>query len=193
MSFYFVAIPLPDQLKKELANIQHKFKSKLPYKQWTYIDDFHITLKFLGSVEHKKLFSLQKKLQQLHDLRAFDVKIGSIHTFGKRTCPRVLWTAVDKNNEILRLYNKVQSICEELGYRKEQRTFQPHITLGKKWSGQPKVNLINNLNKGVELEYILHVREVVLYEISPSRVPKYTVVFSFPLNGGEENRSINKT
>lgn len=190
MSFYFIAIPIPYSLKNKLAQIQQTFKGKLPYKEWTYIDDFHITLKFLGPIEKHKLSHLKKSLNQLSNIQAFHVNICSIQTFGERT-PRVLWVGADKNEEIVTLYENIQEICENLGFSKENRALQPHITLGKKWNGPPGFDLIQKLVKDSHFKWILSVSEVVLYQINPSNLPKYTIVQKFPLHGGEDDCSIN--
>src|SRR5690625_3777269 len=104
MSFYFIAIPLPDRLKKKLSNWQSKYKPLLPYKHWTDRNDFHITLKFLGEVDQEKLHLLQKKLVELKYMQRFTVNVHSLNTFGNPYKPRVLWIGVDKNKEIMAMH-----------------------------------------------------------------------------------------
>jgi len=193
MSFYFIAIPIPNQLKNQLSYWQSQYKKVLPYKQWTYIDDFHITLKFLGPVNEEKLQILRKSLKQLKNIQKFQLEIGSLHTFGNINNPRVLWVGVEKSPEIVSLHESIESICEVLSFSKDNRSFQPHITLGKKWSGQSESKLISDLKKEMDLVYILNVNEVILYQITPSDLPKYKVIEKFSLSGGDYDRSTNKT
>lgn len=183
MSHYFIAIPIPKHLKKLLSNWQIKHKEVLPFKQWTCIDDFHITLKFLGSMDREKLFFLQENLTQLNCFKKFVVKIGAIHTFGNLKTPRVLWVGVEKNESIIALHQFIERICSSLGFPEDNRAFQPHITLGKKWDGQSKAQLLNQVKKKMDLEYDLYVRKVVLYQINPKDTPKYKDVQNFMLSG----------
>jgi len=194
MSFYFLAIPLPMSLKEALATFQKQYEKVLPYRQWTYMDDYHITLKFLGPVEEDQLNLLQQEMKQVNSMSPFVVNIGSLRTFGTPKRPRVLWVGVEKKNEIMDLYECVQTICQSIGFAKESRPFQPHITLGKKWEGpKSKQRELQQLIKAFSFTEKLTVTSVVLFQIQPSKQPKYQIVNEFALSGGEKDRPVNQT
>lgn len=193
MSHYFIAIPIPKHLRKILLNWQQTCQNVLPYKQWTHKDDFHITLKFLGSVDDEQLCILKHELHQLQDFPKFSVNIGALNTFGNKNSPRVLWIGVEKTKYIVRLHQLIDELVNRyLGFPRDTRNYQPHITLGKRWIGHQTLdNQLAHLAKEINKKYVLNVDEIVLYQITPSHQPKYSVVKKFPLNGGGNNRSIN--
>src|SRR5690625_7787462 len=81
---YFVAIPLTDTLKNHFSVWQEELKEELPYKKWTNKLDLHITLKFLGAVEHEQLTRLQQELKQVGNANAFSTKAGG--EIGRASC-----------------------------------------------------------------------------------------------------------
>lgn len=185
MSFYFLAIPIPKYIKDTLAQYQQQYEKVLPYRQWTYVDDYHITLKFLGPVDKEQLDLLQHELGQVNLRSSFELKISSLRTFGSPQRPRVLWVGVEKKREIMDLYEQVQTICQSIGFKKETRPFQPHITLGKKWEGMAKERELQQLIQSFSLEERFTVSKIVLYQIQPTKRPKYQIVNEFSLSGGE--------
>jgi len=182
---YFVAIPLTDALKNHFSNWQEELKEKLPYKQWTNKLDLHITLKFLGAVEHEQLNRLQQELKQVENANAFSTKTGTVRVFGNPLKPRVLWACVDKTDALTFLYEQVEAAADRAGFTKETRPYRPHITLAKKWDGSPNWELVKTMQTQFKEKRILQVEEIVVYQIFPNQRPKYKVVSSFNLSGGE--------
>ncbi|MUK86791.1 RNA 2',3'-cyclic phosphodiesterase [Ornithinibacillus sp. L9] len=181
---YFIAIPLPNDLKEELAAWQVELKQHLTYKQWPHVEDLHITLKFLGAVEETKLKKLQEKLQSVHSMPPFYTKVHSVGTFGKSDKPRVLWADVVKTVALLELQQRVEACAKEVGFTAENRPYRPHITLAKKWDGpSTDINVIKN--NFSDQQFDLVVDTIVIYQIYPSNSPKYKIVNTFSLDGGE--------
>src|SRR5699024_11793210 len=109
---YFVAIPLTDALKNHYSIWQEELKEELPYKQWTNKLDLHITLKFLGAVEHEQLTRLKQELKQIENANAFSTKAGGVGVFGKPVNTRVLWVGADKTTALVFLYEQVDALVD---------------------------------------------------------------------------------
>ncbi|MFZ3579821.1 RNA 2',3'-cyclic phosphodiesterase [Virgibacillus sp. DJP39] len=182
---YFIALPVPQTIKETVSDWQSDLKESLTYKQWTHKDDLHITLKFLGSVSDDGLKNLIKELHRVEELPMLSLELKGIKTFGKPSSPRVLYANVEKTKLLAQLVGKVENIAEVCGFDKEAREFRAHITIAKKWNDHSlslpvKKILSNYLNETHEFT-VDHIR---LYQVHPSRNPKYEVVKSFPLIGG---------
>ncbi|MDL4839396.1 RNA 2',3'-cyclic phosphodiesterase [Aquibacillus rhizosphaerae] len=183
---YFIAIPLSQDIKLWLSDIQNNLKSDktLGYKSWTHQDDLHITLKFLGSVSTGTIDKLMEHLEKINTISQFPLTIGGIGTFGNPNQPRVLWSGVSDSNSINSLYDAVEGICVALGFKEEKRPYRPHVTLAKKWSGQ--CIDIDSFQDDTFLEMKnFIVKHIVVYQIHPSDSPKYKVVKQIDLNRGE--------
>src|SRR5699024_1450185 len=99
--------------------------------------------------------------------------------------PRVLWACVDKTDTLTFLYEQVEAAADRAGFTKETRPYRPHITLAKKWDGSPNWELVKTMQTQFKEKRILQVEEIVVYQIFPNQRPKYKVVSSFNLSGGE--------
>lgn len=176
---YFIAVPLPDRLKRNLSEQQKKLKELLPYKQWTHPDDLHITLKFLGPVPPNQLNQLKVKLETLTDIHTFQVNAGSLGTFGNSMQPRVLWAGVEKNDALTQLQKQIEKLANESGFQQERRNYSPHITLAKKWNNRNK-NLPDLQDTFTEAHQLL-VNQVVIYRIFPQSNPKYKQIAAYQL------------
>ncbi|WP_042223134.1 RNA 2',3'-cyclic phosphodiesterase [Oceanobacillus manasiensis] len=188
---YFIAVPLPNSIKGELAKLQESLKQELTYRQWPYPEDFHITLKFYGDLPDNKVQELKDTLQRIQNLEAFSIEVGGVGYFGNPSKPRVLWTGARKTNELQTLYTRVEEISKECGIANENRPYRPHITIAKNWLGEAKKEQVNNLAKIKNEEKILTVDKIVLYQIFPQQQPKYHPVASFELKGDGDTGSVN--
>ncbi|CQR48179.1 2'-5'-RNA ligase [Paraliobacillus sp. PM-2] len=183
-SHYFLAIPIPDDLKEWMKTQQEQFLqlSHLTYKHYVDYADFHITLKFLGAVSLEKQKILINELEQLSNSGSFNLSIGKFGYFGLQTRPRVCWLDVEKNEPLLYLYNKIESISKTIGFSEEKRTYQPHITLVKKWATG---NLIHErwdqIQKQLNEEKSFTVDRFVLYRVVPKGKPMYKTVHEVKL------------
>lgn len=178
---YFIGIPMPEHVRVWLHDWQDQLREDLSYGVWTNQADFHITLKFMGAVEDHNLPYLQQYLEEI-SASAFELKIGELGHFGNPHKPRVIWAGVERANELLTLQRKVEHQCERLGYPAENRSYNPHVTLAKKWRGE----------KGIEQSIIEHydhlkfsekieVDAFALFKIHPNSQPKYEIIQWFPL------------
>ncbi|WP_026907527.1 RNA 2',3'-cyclic phosphodiesterase [Paucisalibacillus globulus] len=181
---YFIAIPVSNSLREEFVRWQEQFQENLSYKIWPHKEDLHITLKFFGAVEENRLKKLQESLRSI-DYPEFQITVGSIGTFGKQDSPRVLWGGVEINSTIEELFLKVESTAVTAGFSKENRPFRPHITLAKKWNGTyVHAENLRNIRENYKAKiFHMNIKEFVLYQIFPSKTPKYENVETFYLRG----------
>lgn len=174
---YFIAVPVVSELKEEFASWQSQLKDTFPYKLWPHKEDLHITLKFLGAVDDEMLPKLRETLRSIQGEK-FSLSVGNIGTFGKQDSPRVLWAGVEKVNLLEELFQKVEGHVTSLGLAKENRPYRPHITLAKKWNGLPiSSDKLMEIKSAYQTKmFPMQVESFVLYQIHPSRTPKYEAV-----------------
>ncbi|NQX47402.1 RNA 2',3'-cyclic phosphodiesterase [Paenibacillus tritici] len=139
----FVAIPLPDALCDYLKNESAHVSSGLHFARWTHFKDFHITLQFLGDTPREHIPALYQALREVaKSSKGFQLKLGEWGTFGLPDSPRVLWTGVSGELEPLKeLQKRVVSATLPLGYTAEMRTYNPHLTLARKYRGEGSFTL----------------------------------------------------
>lgn len=179
----FVALSLPEQHRTFLARLAEKLRQQWPFSHWIDPRDYHITLQFLGPCSAKKMALIQKRLQQLGSQQSpFHLQIDGLGTFGMPQKPRIIWAGVGgQQKELHQLQRKVVDSMLTLGFKKEQRPYQPHITLAKNYLRQDfpssKLHLVNTNF----LDW--PVQEITLYRSHLKRKPMYEKVGRFPLDG----------
>ena len=91
-----------------------------------------MTLKFLGETD---ILTIQKITNQLtaisKSLLPPELQISGIGAFPDLRKPKVLWTGCSKNKELDHIFNKINSICVDLNFPAENRSFSPHLTIGR--------------------------------------------------------------
>lgn len=131
----FISIDIPENIKKEIIKIQEKlpeFKGKLIEKE-----NLHLTLKFLGEVDEKKLEKIKKKLKEIK-LESFETEIKDIGMFSDR----IIWLRMKNCNE---LQKEVDEKLEDL-FEKEKR-FMGHLTIARIKELDNRKKLMEKLRK----------------------------------------------
>jgi len=130
----FIAINLPEDIKKKLADFQKKWP-ELPIR-WTKSRNIHITLDFIGYIDNDELLDICKITKEVASRHSsFSVNLTKI-CYGPtdKKPPRMIWAVGEKSEEFASLkddLDKTLSISEK-------REFFPHITLGRirRWEWQ---------------------------------------------------------
>jgi RNA 2',3'-cyclic 3'-phosphodiesterase len=86
----FVAIRLPEDIKKELLKYRHKWP-ELPAR-WTVENNLHITLKFLGYVAEEELLDVLNETEEFAlKTPCFDIKLDKIRYFPDGKNPKYVF------------------------------------------------------------------------------------------------------
>lgn len=128
----FIAINLPDNLKKKLFDWQAKWPD-LDYRliRWTKKDNLHITLSFIGYVtddETYEICNFVKKVAKKHE--PFFVNLEKIILGPPDKNPRMFWVQGEKSQKLADIQSDLRdAIDQRTGVR--YNAFRPHITLAK--------------------------------------------------------------
>lgn len=181
---YFWAVRIPDRVKQTIYDELIKIKPIFPFKRWVHLQDYHITLAFLGSVQPEQLTSVEKSVYEaIKDQKSFMLDITGLGVFGAQTSPRIFWSSVNEMKQLFQLQEIVHKTCLEEGFLLDSRPYHPHITLARKWGGNEKFKLddlvTHNPFNGSKLSF--KVNEVVLYQSNIENTPKYEPIKVFSL------------
>ncbi len=193
----FVAINLPENIKRELLSYQDKIENLFPSEddfskskrvvKWTKKQNLHITLVFLGYVIKKKVGKSCQIIEEvIKKHKSFSLEFNKICYAppGKKP-PRMIWLMGKTSNQILEIKKNLEKdLFEEKILRKiEKRKFTPHITLGRirKWQWK-RITPEERPNISEEISLKFKVNSIELMESKLKRGgPEYTKLYSSKL------------
>jgi RNA 2',3'-cyclic 3'-phosphodiesterase len=129
----FIAIEIPEDSKKGLAEVQDKIKDSGVDAGWTRPEGIHLTLKFLGEVSEAKVPEIMAALADAtKETTGFRLEIADAGAFPNPKNARVVWIGVSGEREKLtRLQAAVEKGMDHIVFKRENRAFTPHLTLGR--------------------------------------------------------------
>lgn len=125
----FIAIDLPNDIRKALRDIERKLKPLTNSAKWVAPESIHITLKFLGEVPDKKMDDIDAALGGL-TWKPFTVTVHKVGFFPGPRSPRIFWAGMEAPT-MQGLAERLDTRMERLGFEKEKRGFRPHVTLAR--------------------------------------------------------------
>jgi 2'-5' RNA ligase len=177
----FIAVDLGRAIRDRCVALQEGLARTGTDVKWVEPENLHVTLLFLGEVGDRDVPALCQAVAGCcagHD--AFAMSVETVGCFPNPRRPRVVWAGVGLGTqELVALHDALEPPLLALGcYRREDRQYTPHITLGRVKSDRPTEPLAAALAKqagwrGGEVA----VREVLVLssELTP-KGPEYTVL-----------------
>jgi len=128
----FIAVNLPSEIRGRLADAQDRLRRAQADVSWVRAENIHVTLKFLGETEEKRLDRIRPALLEVaRGSASFTISVSGLDSFGGRV-PRVVWVGVEEGAEPLsQLAKQVETALARLGFPKEKRGFTAHLALGR--------------------------------------------------------------
>jgi len=130
----FIAVDIGDALRQRTALLQQNLARLAPEVKWVEENNMHITLLFLGEVNELDLVPICRILKdQTHGFPSFTLEIGGLGAFPTVRRPKILWAGIQEGaDDLKRLHQRLEQPLLELGcYRREDRAYSPHLTLGR--------------------------------------------------------------
>ncbi|WP_160032353.1 RNA 2',3'-cyclic phosphodiesterase [Paenibacillus sp. An7] len=177
----FTAVSLPDPVKNEIQRWTVDNKDKLPFRNFTHKEDYHITLQFLGDTERGSINRLCETLREAAvQIEPFPLSVGNVGVFGTSLRPRVLWRGVEGEiDKLAELFQNILDVTVPLGYIPEDRPYRPHITIARKFDDSKNCNWkLEELQAQEKMEPWL-VKDFVLFQTMLGQKPMYKIIEKF--------------
>ena len=184
----FLAIELPEAIRKRIEEIQADLKSSHSDVRWVNPGKIHLTLKFFGNIEESQVDTITKSIEPLIAvIPHFSVEVRGMGAFPNIRNPRVIWIGlVDERQVLVPLQKQLESTLGTIGFQAEDRPFRPHLTLGRMNSSRGRDELIERIQKYKEERFgDFEVRRFVLFksDLKPTG-PIYTALSEVMLGSG---------
>lgn len=130
----FIAIELEDSIKDHILSFQKELKnSVLGDVKWVERENFHLTIKFLGETPENLIDDIKSILDETsYYFEPFYISLEGFGAFPSLKSPRVLWIGIEEGlGGLEKVFDFIEKRLVKKGFRKEDRPFSPHLTLGR--------------------------------------------------------------
>jgi 2'-5' RNA ligase len=127
----FVALEVPRNAAMSLSLL----RGGLPGARWIDVENFHITLRFIGDVDGRTADEVVDKLDRI-DRPEFQLTLSGMGSFGSKK-PHSIYAGVTQEPEMFALQGEIERICQRLGLPADPRKFTPHVTLARLRNARP--------------------------------------------------------
>jgi 2'-5' RNA ligase len=129
----FVAASIPDAELVRIDNETKDLRDRLIGARWAPIDNQHITLKFLGRTEARRLTDVVDVIEGVAERYGPSrLTVSGLGVFPSTRRARVLWAGLhDEAGLLTSLAGDLAGDLTSLGYKPEKREFTPHLTLAR--------------------------------------------------------------
>lgn len=127
----FTALEIPRDAALSLSLL----RGGLPGARWIDVENYHLTLRFIGDVEGHVADEIANVLDRV-DRPAFQMTLSGVGAFGGKK-PHAVWAGVSPSPDLTALQGEIDRICQRLGLPADPRKFSPHVTLARLRNASP--------------------------------------------------------
>jgi 2'-5' RNA ligase len=130
----FIAVELNDDIREHVVALQRTFARTGATVKWVEPENLHVSLVFLGEVDDRELHNICRAVQEVATQEEpFSLRVAGVGAFPNPRHPKVLWAGITDGADALhRLHSALEANLLARGcYRKEERGYTPHVTLGR--------------------------------------------------------------
>lgn len=167
----FVAVEIDEGVRNRAAKLIRRLQQSGADVRWVDTRQMHVTLKFLGEVDLREVYHICMAVEKsVAEIEPFSIDVRGVGAFPSLARPRVLWLGIDDGAEQMSALNaRIETALHALGYPREARRFQAHLTLGR----------VRKQDRALD-DLAEMIREMQDLEIGPSTVDQ-VVIFSSEL------------
>ena len=127
----FTGLEIPSALARELAMM----RGGLSGARWIDVENYHLTLRFIGDVDAATADSLDELLAQVRR-KPFTVTLEGLDVFGGDK-PRAIVAKAQPSPALVDLQAEQERLVRRIGIPPEPRRFTPHVTLARLRQASP--------------------------------------------------------
>jgi RNA 2',3'-cyclic 3'-phosphodiesterase len=177
----FIGIEIDDAMREQIATLQAVLAESGATVKWVDRQNLHVTLLFLGDVDDRDLYAISKIVSTASRREPpFRLSVSGVGAFPNLRRPKTIWAGITEGTETLqRIHVALEEPLIDLGcYRQEERSYTPHLTLGRTQSEVDSNVLSAELPKHVQWDGgETMIEELVIFSSELRRSgPEYTVV-----------------
>ena len=186
-TFVAIKIVVNQELEEAIYNLHFELKEERI--RWVNLNNLHLTLFFLGETLDSQINPITSGLKRIIEKSGqMSISLSGMGLFRNFRDPRVIWIGIEDNPALQELQSRIQDQLVGFGYRKDDRPFRQHLTIGRPKGIKNKKKLMEEIekNKNRFMQESI-IEEVIFYEsILKERAPEYRTIERYRLKRGSQ-------
>jgi 2'-5' RNA ligase len=125
----FVALKIPDEIRREIFNHCYTLAENPLHYRWEAKEKVHLTLKFIGEIKEELLQQIIDELDFVKNYSVFDCIVSRFGFFFRDNEARILWCNLETDESIISLVDELNVRLKKYDIEVEKRKFKGHLTL----------------------------------------------------------------
>ena len=143
----FIGLNLPKRERQRIQSATQLLQEEDFPLRWIGLENFHITMKFLGEVSSEQLEQIEEIMSEVASKNTvFSIALGGFGAFPSIRSPSLIWLGVGASPKLRCLKQDLEWALAECGFESEIRRFHPHITLARA-KGRGSAGMFRGLDK----------------------------------------------
>jgi 2'-5' RNA ligase len=120
-------------------------------------ENIHLTLKFLGDTDESKIDAIEQIIREsVKGIATFPLMLKGTGVFPNEKYMKVLWIGIVNGDILATIAQSIDEQLAPLGFKKEQRGYSAHLTIGRVRTAKNKDQLLTVIHKFKDQEFLTH-------------------------------------
>lgn len=142
----FIAVDCVDgKLLPKFIEVQGRLEATGARMKLVEPENIHLTVKFLGDIEDSQVDEISRVIEGI-SFEPFEFKVEGVGVFPNLRRPTTIWAGITEGvGELVEVVGRVNEGLFRLGFEKDRRRFQPHLTIARIRGGENRDRLVEEL------------------------------------------------
>jgi 2'-5' RNA ligase len=175
---YFVALPVSSVLTDQFEKLLHTRQGNEFKGRWSYPDDLHITLRFLGYVS-AQLDEIKEALERVKR-PPFHIEVRGLNAFYNKK-ETILYGDVCSTRKLTTLCTDITDLLVPLGFDFGTRHYVPHVTFARIKAGHKIDKYLKNNGKNINSSWQADKFHLMRSASETGNNKRYEIISSYDL------------
>jgi len=150
----FIAFDIDNELVvRRLSEVQGILANTGANLKLVKPQNIHATMRFLGNISLQMVELIHEEMKQI-SFAPFEIELRGLGAFPSLRYPRVVWAGIRKGaDELVNVFNQLESRLRRLGFKPDRKGFSPHLTIARVRTGKNKTELIRCVEDLADYEF----------------------------------------
>ena len=150
----FIAFDIGNELVvRRLSEVQGMLVNTGANLKLVKPQNIHVTMRFLGNISLHMVDLIHEEMKQI-SFTPFEIELRGLGAFPSLRYARVVWAGIRKGaDELVNVFNQLESRLRKLGFKPDPKGFSPHLTIARVRTGRHKAELVKCVEDLADYEF----------------------------------------